>query len=115
MTAEKAKWTGSDSLGVGDALQFSQTILRVHCDHFQHQQLVQFEWCVAETLQTITACLPVSKWICLLLRIVLQDALMTLKVSVDDVTACPEGRNKGSGVAETVLENDETGSGGKRA
>ena len=33
-----------------------------------------FEGCVAEPLQTISAILPGSKWSCLLLRIVLQDA-----------------------------------------
>ena len=36
---------------------------------------VQFEGCVADPLQTITAILSGSKWGCLLRRIVLQDAL----------------------------------------
>ena len=39
----------------------------------KHQRRVQFEGCVAEPLQTITAILPGSKWSCLLLRSVLQD------------------------------------------
>ena len=54
---------------------FSREILRVLCGYFEHQKRVQFEGCVAEPLQTITAILPGSKWSCLLLRIVLQDAL----------------------------------------
>ena len=57
---------------------------------------VQFEGCMAEPLQTITAILFGSKWSCLLLRIVLQDALidvvkvdhpMKLEVFVSDITA----------------------------
>ena len=57
---------------------------------------MQFEGCVAEPLQTITAILPGSKWSCLFLRIVLQDALsevtkiypsLKLWVVVDDLTA----------------------------
>ena len=36
---------------------------------------MQFEGCVAEPLRTITATLPGSEWSCLLLRVVLQDAL----------------------------------------
>ena len=42
---------------------------------FQHHKRVQFERCLAEPLQTITAILPGCKWSCLLLRIVLQNAL----------------------------------------
>ena len=41
----------------------------------QHQRRVILEGCVADPLQTITAILPRSKWSCVLLRIVLQDAL----------------------------------------
>ena len=57
---------------------------------------MQFEGCVAEPLRTISAIFPGSKWSCLLLRIVLQDALSEvtpiylppmLKVFVDDITA----------------------------
>ena len=57
---------------------------------------VQFEGYVAEPLQTIWAILPGSKWSCLFLRIVLQDALskvtkfypsLKLRVFVDDITA----------------------------
>ena len=54
---------------------FSWKTLRVLCGYFEHQRRVQFEGCVAEPLQTITAILPGSKWSCLLPRIVLQDAL----------------------------------------
>ena len=54
---------------------YPRQILRVLCGYFEHQGRVQFEGCVAEPLWTITAILPGSKWSCLLLRIVLQDAL----------------------------------------
>ena len=54
---------------------FPRKILRVLCGYFEHQRRVQFEGCVAESLRTITAILPGSKWSCLLLRIVLQNAL----------------------------------------
>ena len=50
-------------------------ILRVLCGYFEHQRRVQFERCVAEPLQTITAILPGSKWSCSLLRLVLHHAL----------------------------------------
>ena len=74
--------------------------------HFEHQRRVQFEGCAAEPLQTITAILPGSKWSCLLLRIVLQDALsevtktdslllpLKLRVFVVDLTALLKGKNK---------------------
>ena len=71
-------------------------ILRVICGYFEHQRRVQFEGCVGEQLRTIAATLPGSKWTCLLLRIVLQDALsevtkmyppLKLRVFVDDITA----------------------------
>ena len=64
--------------------------------YFEEQRRVQVEGCVAESLQTITAILPGSKWSCLLLRLVLQDALsevakiyppLKLRVFVDDITA----------------------------
>ena len=45
------------------------------CCYFEHQRRVQFKGCVAGPLQTITAILPGSKWSCMLLRVVLQDAL----------------------------------------
>ena len=72
---------------------FPRLILRVQCGYFEHQWIVQF---VAEPLETITAILPGSKWSCLLLRIVLQDAPSEvtnfdpspkLRVIVDDITA----------------------------
>ena len=73
------------------------------CGYSEHQRRVQFEGCAAEPLTTIAAILPGSKWSCLLLRIVLQDALsavakiypsLKLRVSVDDIAALVEGRNK---------------------
>ena len=42
---------------------------------FEHPRRVQFERCVAEPLQTISAIVPGSNWSCLLLRATLQDAL----------------------------------------
>ena len=56
-------------------VSFPRKILWVLCGYFKHQRRVQFEGCAAEPLRTITAILPHSKWSCLLLRIVLQDAL----------------------------------------
>ena len=76
-------------------------ILRVLCGYFEHQRREQVEGCVAEPLQTITAIMPGSKWSCLLLRIVLQDALsdvtkiyppLKLKVFVDDIKAFLKGK-----------------------
>ena len=58
---------------------------------------------MAESLRTISAILPGSKWSCLLLRIVLQDALsevtkidppLKLRVFVDDITALLIGKNR---------------------
>ena len=81
---------------------------------FEHQRRVQFEGCVAEPLQTITAILPGSKWSCLLLKIVLQDAFsevtkifpfLKLRFFVDDITALEKGRNKD--VAEVAKKGDE--------
>ena len=78
-------------------------ILRVLCGYFEHQRTVQFENCVAEPLQTITAILPGSKWSSWLLRIVLQDSLsevtkiylpLKLRVSVDDITIFINRKNK---------------------
>ena len=54
---------------------FPRKILRVLCGYFEHQRRVQLKGCVAEPRQTIKAILPGSHWSCLLLRIVLQDAL----------------------------------------
>ena len=45
------------------------------CGYFEHWRRVEFEGCVADPHPTITAIIPGSKWSCLLLRIVLQDAL----------------------------------------
>ena len=75
---------------------FPRRILRVLCGYFEHQRRVQFEGCAAVSLRTITAILPGSKWSCLLLRLVLQDALsevakiyppLKLRVFVDHITA----------------------------
>ena len=88
---------------------FARKILRVLCGHFEQQRRVQLEGCVAEPLQTITAILPGSKWSCLLLRVVLQDALsevtkfyppLKLSVFVDDITALLMRKNME--VAETA-------------
>ena len=93
---------------------FPGKMLRVHCAYFEHQRRVQFQGCVAEPLQTITAILPGSTWSWLLLRIVLQDALsevttiyppLKLRVFVDDITAILIGRNKE--VAELARKGDE--------
>ena len=74
---------------------FPRKILRVPCGYFERQRRVQFEGCVVKPLQTITAILLGSKRSCLLLRIVLQDALseatnlfppLKLRVFVDDTT-----------------------------
>ena len=82
---------------------FARKILRVLCGYFEHQRRARFEGCVAEPLQTITAILPGSTWSCLLLRIVLQDALseatqryppLKLRVFVDDITALFVVKNK---------------------
>ena len=54
---------------------YPRQILRVLCGYFEHQRRVQFEGCVAEPLQTIAAILRGSTWSCLLLRIVLQNAV----------------------------------------
>ena len=50
-------------------------ILLVLCGHLEHQRRAQIEGCAMEALRSITAMLPGSKWSCLLLRVVLQDAL----------------------------------------
>ena len=55
--------------------KFPRQILRVLCGHSEHRRRVQFEGCVAEPRETITAILLASKWSCLLLRSVLQDTL----------------------------------------
>ena len=82
---------------------FSRKISQVFCGYFEHQRRVRFEGCAAEPLRTITAILPGSKWSCLLLRIVLQDALsevmnidppLKLWVFVDDITALLTEKNR---------------------
>ena len=73
------------------------------CGYFEHRRRVQFEGCAAEPLTTIAAILPGSKWSCLLLRIVLQDALSEVttiypplksRVYVDDITALVKRKDK---------------------
>ena len=64
----------SFGLGLGDALQPPMEDLAL-CGNFEHHRCVQFEGCPAEPLTTITAILPRFEWSCLLLGIVLQDAL----------------------------------------
>ena len=65
---------------------------------------MQLEGCAAESLRTITAILPGSKWSCLLLRIVLQDAIsevtkiyppLKFGVFVSYITALLMWKNKG--------------------
>ena len=82
---------------------FPRKMLRVLCGYFEHQRRLQFEGCAAEPLTTITAILPGSKWSCLFLRIVLQDALsevteiystLKLMVFVDDITALVKRKDK---------------------
>ena len=82
---------------------FPGKIGRVLCGYFEHQRLVQIEGCAAEPLTAITAILPGSKWSCLLLCIVLQDALsevtkiyppLKLMFFVDDITALLMVKNK---------------------
>ena len=83
--------------------RFPRKILRMLDGYFEYQRRVQFEGCVAEPLQTITAILPGSKCSCLRLRSVLQDAQseltkinppLKLMVFVDDIPASFKGRNK---------------------
>ena len=82
---------------------FPRKILRVLCGYFEHQRRVQFEGFAAEPLRTITVILPVSKLSCLLLRIVLQDALsevtkiyltLMLRVFVADIRAIFKGKTR---------------------
>ena len=68
-------------LGLGNALKFPKedtaSAVRVF---FEHQRRVRFEGCAAETLQTITAILPRSKWSCLLLRVVMAECIEVTKI-----------------------------------
>ena len=95
---------------------FPRKILRVLCGYFEHQRRVQFEGCAAEPLTTITAILPGSEWCCLLLRILLQDALsevtkiytpLKLTVFVDDITALLMGKKRSGGNGEKCDEKVE--------
>ena len=81
----------------------------VPCRNFEHQRPVQFEGCVAEPPQTITAILRGSKWSCFLHRKLLQDAPsevtqiyppLKLRASVGDI------RWKGS-ITEQVEKTTE--------
>ena len=93
---------------------FPRKILRVLRGYFEHQRRVQFEGCVAEPLRTIRAILPGSKWSCLLLRIVVQDASsevtknnppLKIRVFVDDITALLMVKNKVvAGMAKKVMK-----------
>ena len=94
---------------------FPRKILRVLCGYFEHQRRVQFEGCVAESLRTIAAILPGSMWSCLLLRVVLQDALgevtniyppFKLRGFADDITALLMGKNREvAEMARKVMKN----------
>ena len=115
----RRKMSGSFGLGFGESLRagqsssgvwawtthfsFQRKLLRVLCGHFEHQRRAQFEKCVAEPLQTITPFVFGSKWSCLVLCIVLQDALgevtnfyplLKLRMFVDDITVFKNGRNE---------------------
>ena len=103
---------------------FPQKILRVLCDYFEHQRRAQFEGCAAEPLTFTAAILPGSQWSCLLLRIVLQDALsevtkiypsLKLMVFVDDIPALVKGRNKEVAEMAKSDEKAERRSGGNRS
>ena len=94
----------SSGVGVGDAFQFSlgDFACAVHVFRAAAER-VHFEGCVAEPLQTRTAILPGSKWSCLLLRFVSQDAQsevtlifppLKLRVFVGDIMTFMNGRNK---------------------
>ena len=81
---------------------FPKKILRVLCVYFEQQRRVQFEGCVAEPLQTISAIFPGTTWSCLFLRIVWRDALsevtqiyppLKLRVFVGYITALLKGKN----------------------
>ena len=106
----------SSGVGVGDAFHLShEDFCGCYAGTFEDQRRGRFEGCEADPLQTITAILPGSKWSCLLLRIVLQDALSDvtkiyplpkLRVFVGDITAFMNGRNKGLvEMAEKVLKS----------
>ena len=69
---------------LGNAFQ-SMKILQILCGNFDNQRRLQFEGCVAEPPQTITAILFGSKWNYFFLRIVLQDTLGEVMKS------CPPG------------------------
>ena len=72
-------------------------ISRVLCGYFEHQRRVQFKGCAVEPLQTITATISGSKWSCLPLRIVLQDALSEVTKHhphLNDITALLAHRTK---------------------
>ena len=73
------------------------------CGDFEQQRRAQFEGCLVGAAPDHDAILPGSKWSCLLLRIVLQDALsevtkiyppLKLRVFVDDITALLTGKTK---------------------
>ena len=81
---------------------FPRKVMRVLCGYFEHQRRAQLDGCL-EPLQTNTAIEPGSKWSCLPLRVVLQDALsevaeiyplLKLRVFVGDITALLTVKNK---------------------
>ena len=95
-------------------VSFRRKILWVLCGYFEHQRRIQFEGCAAEPFLTITAILPGSKLSCLLLRVVLQDALsevtniyppLKLRAFVDNITALLMEKNKE--VAEMAMKVKE--------
>ena len=81
---------------------FPRQFSLVLCGYFEHQRRVEFECCVAEPLQAITAILLKLKWSCLFLRIVLQDALSGI-VTVYPTTSLEERDKELPGTAEKAL------------
>ena len=92
---------------LGDTFQFSpERFLRAPCGYFEHQRRVQFEGCVAESLQVIAAILLGSHVELFALSRCAAGCIkrsdegvfahppMKLAVFVDDVTAFMEGRNR---------------------
>ena len=85
---------------------FPRKILRVLCRYFEHLRRVQFKGCVAEPLRTITVILPGSTWSCLLLRIVVQDALSEVSKNLPSTEV--EGLCRRH---HSALDGEEQGSG----
>ena len=76
--------------------------MRVLCGYFEHQRRVQFEGCVAELLNTITAILPGSMWSCLLTQFYFP---LKLRVFGGDITESFKGtKREVAEIAKKVME-----------